>query len=76
MRNHLYVLLEGKEQVLDDVVDALALIMHDELLINPSAYPKCAAITRPLCACYVEYGVHNGSSTTYGGGRDLWLRPH
>ena len=46
--DHLYVLLESKEQMPDDAVDVLICIMHDELLINPSAYPKRAAITQPL----------------------------
>ena len=43
-RDHLYVFLEGKEKVPNNVVDMLILIMCDKLLINPSAYPKHVAI--------------------------------
>lgn len=46
--DHLYVLLEDKEQVLNDVVGMLILIMHDKLVINPTAHPKCGTVTRPL----------------------------
>lgn len=43
----LYVLLEGKEQELDDVVNVLVLMIHKELLTNPLPYKKHAIVTRP-----------------------------
>lgn len=44
----LYILLEGKDQVLDDVIDVLVLMIHEQLLANPFAYKKRAIVTWPL----------------------------
>lgn len=45
---NLYVLLEGKEQVPNDVIDVLIPMIHEELLTNPLEYKKRFVVMRPL----------------------------
>jgi len=47
-REHVYILLEGKDPVPDDIVDVLVLMLREELLTNPLAFKKRAVVTRPL----------------------------
>ena len=47
-RDHLFVLLEGREPVPDDVVDTLVLLLREELAEKPPKYNKRAVIIRPL----------------------------
>lgn len=46
-RDNLYFILERKEQFLDDVVDVIILMIHEELLTNPLTYNKYAVVTQP-----------------------------
>lgn len=50
----LYILLEGKEQVPNDVVDVLALMMWGDLLMNPLAYKSLSIVTHPLALAMQE----------------------
>lgn len=44
----LYIILKGKEQVPDDVVDVLVLMIYEELLTNRLEYKKRNVVTWPL----------------------------
>lgn len=46
-RDNLYIILERKEQVVDDVVDVIILMIHEELLTNPLTYKKYVVVTQP-----------------------------
>lgn len=46
-RDNLFVLLEGKENVPDNVVDTLVLMIHEELLLNPLFFKKRVVVMGP-----------------------------
>lgn len=47
-RDHLYILLKGKEQVPDDVIEILVLMIYEKLLSNLLAYKMQTIIILPL----------------------------
>lgn len=44
-RNYLFIMLKREEQLPDDVVDALVLMLHEELLLDPHTHRRCVIIT-------------------------------